>query len=325
MKFSETYLQAVRDSQFIKRLQAGIIEMDNSEFVHHVGCFVSGMNYAALRRVSARSRSPLAYGSAVHIGLENYFRGNAKYLDLAQEEAAKVKLDEMNDPFRNTTRLDMLLRSYVLEYERLRGMQFDIIALDGQPMVEQSFSMPLGELGSVQTVTWGALDISVLWTGKIDLLTLYNDYITPVDHKTTSVMGEKFVDDKIRSTQMLGYTFASRYFSKKLFHDKEVFGTRINALASRSKGFDFKVFDIPYPAWKVDEWVQEALLQLRDMVTKIDRFVQDGVATPIREHCVTKYGRCSYFDACDALPTMRDRYIFDDDYFYVSDWSPLAI
>ena len=92
----------------------------------------------------------------------------------------------------------------------------------------------------------------------------------------------------------------------------------------RSAGFEFKVFDIPYADWKVAEWQQETIQAVHDLVAKIDRFLSTGEAAPTRQHCVTKYGKCPYFDVCDTTPNMRDRFIFDENFFYVSNWSPLG-
>lgn len=325
MIFTDHYVDQVRESDLVKNLKKGLIEMDNSEFTHHVGCEVSGINYGALRRVNARSRSPLAFGSAVHVGLEEFFRGNPKYLDMAQEEAVRTELDSMGDGRRNSDRLDTILRAYALDYQMKPSMQFDLLSIDGTPQVEQSFSVPLGRIPEVHTENFGTISPHIIWTGKIDLLTMFDDMIAPVDHKTTSVMGAKFVDDKVRSSQMLGYTHAARYMSEQLFGGKKVFGVRINALASRSQGFEFALFDIPMHEWKVQEWLQETLNYLAEWVLRLDRFLTTGVASPIREHCVTKYGKCPYFDVCDALPKMRDRVLFDDEYYYVSDWSPLNV
>jgi len=137
-------------------------------------------------------------------------------------------------------------------------------------------------------------------------------------------MGDKFVDDKLRSSQMLGYTYAARYLSETSFDNLPVYGARINALATRTGGYEFKIFDIPIANWKVDEWKAGVLLGMSQYIASIHTFLQTGEVSPTRDHCVTKYGRCAYFDACECMPQMRDRMIFDDEIFAVSNWSPLA-
>jgi len=311
-------------SKFMENLRNGVVQMDNSEFSYWDGCFNSGLYYGMLKRVPSRSRAPLAFGAAVHTGLEAFFLGRETWLAEALATAAQEELDEMGDPKRNTRVLENLLTSYIMEYSRHRDMTFNIINVGLAKGVEKSFTVPLGST-QVSTQNFGGdIAIDILWDGKIDLITDYEQAIWPVDHKTTTVMGEKFVDDKVRSSQMLGYTYATRYLSKTLLNDRPVGGCRINALAMRSAGFEFKVFDIPYADWKVAEWQQETIQAVHDMVAKIDRFISTGEAAPTRQHCVTKYGKCPYFDVCDTTPNMRDRFIFDENFFYVSDWSPLG-
>lgn len=326
MIYSPQFLAAVASSPFVDEIEKGEVTIDNSTSSQWFSCFAAGLYSGALKRMNARSRSPLAFGGAVHAGLESYFRGEAEWRDRALADAAMTELDSLGDPRRNTSKLLDLLESYTLEYSRNPSMQFDILTIDGKPAVEKSFVVPLGQvlLEGTQLKTFVPSAVQVNWSGKLDILAKYEGALAMVDHKTTSVMGEKFVDDKIRSTQMLGYTYAARFLSRELFGGIPVFGARINALASRSAGYEFKIFDIPYPDWKVSEWQQETLAAIKALIVQLDLFLSNGLAVPTREHCVTKYGKCSYFDVCDAAPQMRDRIIFDDDYFFKSDWSPLG-
>lgn len=332
MKFTPHLLAQLAKSNFVEQIRKGVLAIDNSEYVTWDSCFIQGLYYGGLRRVGTRSRAPLAFGGAVHVGLDAFLKGfktlppdelRAKYEELALADAAITKLDELGDPKRNTTRLLDLLSAYTLEYRLSKENQFDILYIDGQPCVEQSFSVPLGTI-EVTTRTWGHVKLEILWTGKIDLLSNYDGAICPVDHKTTSIMGEKFVDDKVRGNQFLGYTYAARYLSNELFGGLPVFGARVNALAMRSSGYEFKIFDIPYPDWKVAEWQEETLANIEMLVMSLDATLVNGYASPTREHCVTKYGKCSYFDCCDLPFNMRDRMLFDDSYYFVSNWSPLG-
>jgi hypothetical protein len=321
MIYSQHFVAQVAKSNFVDQIRKGVLVIDNSEYSTWDSCFAMGVYSGGLRRVNARARAPLAFGGAVHVGIDAYLNGNEKWRDLALADAAITGLDELGDPKRNTTKLLNLLESYFLEYSRNKSMQFDILKVAGQAAVEQSFSVPLGQITC--TFERQLTVVNVVWSGKIDLLTNYEGAITPVDHKTTTVMGEKFIDDKIRGNQMLGYTYAARYLSQKLFGEKPVFGVRINTLAMRQSGYEFKIFDIPFPDWKVAEWQKEVLGSIEDLVTHLDKFLTTGQVVPTREHCVTKYGKCPYFDVCDSPAIMRDRMIFDDSYYFISEWSPL--
>lgn len=321
MIFSPHFLSHIAKSNFVDQIRNGVLTIDNSEYATWSSCFAMGLYAGGLRRVGARSKAPLAFGGAVHAGLDAYLKGNEKWRDIALADAAITELDALGDPKRNTTVLLNLLESYILDYSTNRSMQFDVLKINGVPCVEQSFTVPLGTVEVVFEDK--TIQLQIIWSGKIDLLTRYDGAIAPVDHKTTTVMGEKFIDDKVRGNQMIGYTFAARWMAEKLFGDIPVFGVRINALAMRSTGFEFKQFDIPFPDYKVAEWQRETLVNISDIVRQLDRFLLTSEAVPTREHCVTKYGKCAYFDVCDIPPTMRDRMVFDDSYYFVSKWSPL--
>lgn len=322
MIFSPHFLAQVAKSSFVDQIRKGVLTIDNSEYSSWDACFAKGLYAGALRRVGARSKSPLAFGGAVHAGIDAFLKGQSNWRDIALADAAVTELDSLGDPKRNTNKLLDLLESYTLEYSRMKSLQFKILSVDGKPCVEQSFAVPLGTIETIFQSEYQQLQI--LWSGKIDVLSDYEGAICPVDHKTTTVMGEKFIDDKQRSTQMLGYTYAAKYLAEKLFKGMPVFGVRINALAMRSAGYEFKVHDIPYADWKIGEWQQETLMSIRDLVRQLDHFIATAQVMPTRETCVTKYGKCPYFDVCDSIAPMRDRMIFDDSYFYVSEWSPLA-
>ena len=323
MIFTDSFRQQVLTSRFVTQLQAGVLEIDNSTFTQWDGCFASGIYNGVLRRVSARSRGPLSYGSSVHDGMETFFKtGDAEQgVVAALKRAEKEQLDSLGDSRRNTRILETMMRSYFLEYSRKESMRFNVLKLEGQPAVERSFSVPLGTI--VIAFMGKTLTINVVWTGKIDLLEDYGGEVFVVDHKTTSVMGEKFVDDKERSSQMLGYTYAAKWFAASVLGGRKVGGVRINALATRSTGFEFKIFPIPYADWQIAEWKSETLLALQQLVARLDQFIYTGELAPTRSHCVTKYGKCSYFDVCSLMPQMRDRVLSDDSYYYTSNWSPL--
>lgn len=321
MIYSSHFIQQVAKSNLVQQIKDGVLIMDNSEYSSWDGCFAMGLMAGALKRVNARSRGPLAFGGAVHAGLDAFFKGQQNWREVALADAELTKLDSIGDPKRNTRVLQNLLESYILEYKISKSMRFDILTLEGKPCIEQSFSIPLGEVKV--TFQGKTFTLKIVWMGKMDMLTRYEGALTPVDHKTTTVMGEKFADDLQRGTQMPGYTYAARYLSAQLFGDMPVFGVRINALAMRSTGFEFKQFDLPFPDWKIAEWQHETLTNFADLVYQLDRFLLTGEAIPTRAHCVTKYGKCPYFDVCDTPAKMRDRMIFDDSYYFVSDWSPL--
>ena len=73
MILTERIRKEVLESDIVKRLcNDGELHIDNSDYVGWNQCFVKGLFAGALKRQSARGQGPLAFGSAVHKGLEIY-------------------------------------------------------------------------------------------------------------------------------------------------------------------------------------------------------------------------------------------------------------
>jgi hypothetical protein len=131
-------------------------------------------------------------------------------------------------------------------------------------------------------------------------------------------MGPKFADGYVRSSQMMGYHKATQLIMKD--SGLKIEGVLINALALRSSGYEFKHFLLPTASWKLEEWHSETIYAVMQLVISMAQFLATGEAVPNREHCVTKYGRCSYFDLCEAPHGLRQKQI-DDPLFYVdNEW-----
>ncbi len=313
-------------SDFIRKLKhEKVINMDNTEFTNWNPCLVKGIYFGGLRKISATSVTPLLFGQAVHIGLAKLLLDMPlkTALEAADLDAVKSNLDSFLDPKRNRNTLDMILTSYDSHIKIMPNEKLVPIELNGIKIVEQSFCVPLGVIHFAANELFAeACDIQVNWTGVIDALCYFGNEIWIVDHKTTSIMGEKFIDDKVRSSQMLGYTHVARLLAEKL--GKSVEGVIINALAHRSSGFEFQQFKIPMSEWKIKEWHSETLLAISNIIKATMAFLVSGEAAPNREACVTKYGKCAYFNVCEAVPIVRDRLLQDTSFFSDNTWNPNA-
>lgn len=303
------------------------LSFDNSTFTNWQGCFVKGVLFSGIKRVSARQQAPLRFGSAVHEGLAARLSGksNEKALAIALHTADENKLHECLDDRRNHRTLVSLLTSYFLHCD-ITNSWITPVVLDDKPLVEQAFEFNLGHVMIEGLKYFNDGHYLLKWKGKIDVVERYNGDLWIVDHKTTTVMGEKFIDDKVRGSQMLGYTWAGRHFA--VAFNERVKGVRINALAMRSNGFEFKMFQIPYSDVVIDAWHAETIAACVQHIRALDALLaraanSDTLIVPNRESCVTKYGRCPYFDACDTMPVMMQRMLDDDTLFTDNVWDPL--
>lgn len=319
MNFNPLLLGKIKSSEFYNRL---IVEkrvvLDNTEYTNWNSCFVKGLWNGAIRIVSADGQTPLLFGQAVHVGLENLMRGVDldECIKLAVADANKNKLDNYMDPKRTTANVELILQSYKMHTEIMRNERITPYEHNGQKLVEMPFSIPIG---TFELTTVGKPEtIQVIWSGKIDVIWMINGKIWIVDHKTTSVMGEKFADGYIRSSQMLGYSRVAQLIMDQ--YGLKVEGVCINALASRKGGYEFKQFFLPMSKWKLDEWHVEVIHAVKQLSETLIEFVKTGEAVPNREHCVTKYGRCPYFDLCEAPQLMREKLVVNKEFFVPNTW-----
>jgi hypothetical protein len=326
MRFSPLVVDTVKASTFVNRLKVDKkIMMDNSTFIEWNGCFVKGLYVDGLRRIPAYGVAPLIFGQAVHTGMKALVCGEPleNAIALAMLDAQRDNLDDLCDPRRNTRSLRDMLTGYDAHVKIMPNERLVPVELDGVKIVEKEFSFPIGTIRFPAGVLFPeATEVEVWWNGIMDMLIYYQNEIWVCDHKTTSVMGEKFADDKLRSSQMLGYTHIGRLFEERL--GKKVRGVLINALALRAGGFEFRHFPLPMADWKIQEWHTETLQSIYQLVRNLVDFLGTGEAVPIREHCVTKYGKCKYFDLCENVPSVRERMIFDDGLFKENVWAPGA-
>lgn len=306
------------ERKFHQDLLNGVLEIDNSTFMKLDACDVKGFFGGVLKMQPTRSALPLKFGDAVHAGMEAHLRGESQQdvIDTALARAEHNGLALVADDRRNLSSLVTLFESYFLDY-RLRPEKFDPVVLDGKPMIEQSFALPLG------TLKFQGKDITVVWTGKIDLVSWWNTktQLVGVDHKTTSVMGAQFTDTMERSSQFLGYLWALGNVSKSL--SVPLAGFILNTVAIRKTGFEFKLFSLPYPSWQVEEWKLTTLGKLQQFLTSYEQYLETGFLVPTRESCCTKYGKCEFFSVCQSPPRIRGAALLDSPDFELSTWSPL--
>lgn len=319
------------ESEFFQTLdKENKIVLDNSTFVQFDACAVKGVLGGALRKQPSMSQVHLDFGGAFHEGIDALFTGKnikeAWEIVLATDSYAK--LDDSH-PTKTRENLKKLLVSASIHLDTACPFT-PLYFQDGTPIIEQSFKL---FFGAIPHPLDESRSVEVYWEGKIDMLALYQGSPWIVDHKTTSVMGEKFADTYARSSQMLGYFWAVlsliqkglRVFNKDGsevdLKSKLLKGVCINGVAIRKTGFEFREFPIPLPYGRVAEWVDETLLKLSWLSKELYEFSQSGLIAPTRENCVTKYGRCPFFDVCDAPIEMRDR-LLNSSEFVTSDWSP---
>lgn len=330
MRLTRTQLTRILESELYTKLKhEHFLSFDSSFFEDVDGCDVKALFGGVLKLVANRNESALVFGSAFHSAMDAYYSGKTRDI----QELVGIALAEWNankvpdDLKRNAVSLRTLVESYL--HDVLLGVDFQPITHEGKPCVERGF----------ETVLATHRGHEIRWKGKIDMIVKERGDYWVVDHKTTSVMGEKFADDKFRSNQMLGYTMLARQVL-----GIPVKGVIVNAAAFRtSKGsvsFDFQRFHLPISEHAVYEWAEEVALKLGkllELLLSLEEYAEptrySGADDPTlqlpligttRSLCVSKYGKCKFFDVCQAFISQRDALLFQSGEFKVSTFSPLS-
>lgn len=323
MKLTQELLDRASQSELVAKLQTcSELCLDNTTYEAFVTCPMKGLIERVLRLKPVKPNAAFIFGEAFHKALERYYLGDSieDSMQAGLQLAIKKDLDDLEDGKRNTFMLEELLRFYF--YEEACKEKTHVLSIEGIPMVERSFAFKLGTVSL--TIGDQTRQITITWQGKLDLV-CDDAGIWGEDHKTTSVMGERFAQDKFRSSQMLGYSWAI-YNTLKLFGRQDEFrGMRINAVAMRSKGFERRIFQLPYTSMQLLEWQEETLLTVQNILNELlATLTLTHEVLPRRVSCVSKYGSCPHFDTCQCSPIARERTLLSSGAYEADTWTPLA-
>jgi hypothetical protein len=336
----------------------GCLYIDNSQLENFQTCSRQWQYGYVERRILDKS-SATRFGSAIHKALEwRYLKPDFHaVIDGPDMEAVGLKYladnPDLNEEWRNAEQLQIVLREYnkTYPYETFRihehpkkltlaerwthvagdqtGFSRDLSAtsqhhiLDlarvprqaDKPFVERPFAIPLA------VFAYRGTPVTVIYTGRIDLVTWDGPHLWIWDHKTTSIMGEAYFDGLRMSAQFLGYMWAAN----QLFKTKPT-GYNVNILGSRAptaKGTGKRVELARLPVYKdwslVDEWLTNTIQLLEEVF-----FHANKGNFPLKKvWCVGKFGKCQYYDVC-SLPTPEARRAMISSGLYKNnEWSPL--
>lgn len=325
MQLTETLINECKASEMYQTLlKENTFSIDNTTFVSHTTCPMKGIIERVLRRKPTKMATPLIFGEAFHKALELLALGETeeKALASALAIARDQKLDFADDVKRNSFTLEQMLKFYFMDEEMLSPEdRAEVLKIRDKLMIEQSFSLPLGKVEL--NIKGEVREIKIYWTGKLDAL-VFRLGIWVRDHKTTSVMGEKFAKDKERSDQMLGYSWAAFQILKVFGLESKFKGVEINAIAMRKRGYERRFFRIPYTVYQLQEWQEETLIAVKEILTRVIGILETGVVIPNRNSCVGKYGACPHFDLCETPALAKEKTLLNSGFYEADTWSPLT-
>lgn len=316
-----------------------ILEMDWSSINHFLTCWRASEFALVYSRVMGRTPA-LTYGSALHLSLEAYYRGERDVAKLLQVAAPEF---EANPPglgeWRNMEALEKAIKGYIEKYSALDAFQVKT-TISGELMVEQAFSTPLCEIeinnwipyypdmllpameGSLATKLY-INKLYVQWTGVIDIAAEdgpdHDDLV--IDHKTTSIGGPTYYDQFDLSQQTRGYCWAMSQLTGRPC--RKFMANVIEGRAPTAKGkgnsLDFQRKWVTYTDEQISKWQHDMTSIIKDFIAKL-------VAGDFPENthsCIGKFGKCSYLDVCRLPEKMRGTMLASD--VYTSNiWNPLS-
>ena len=310
-----------------------LLVMDNTAMEKVQRCPTAGRYYLVVGREGHAKNAALAFGGAIHEGLESFYKHettdeqNQAILRYFTENPAPP--DEYRTP---QTALDVM-GFYRQECAVREDYKWLVLSDGNGDIIERPFEIPLGVLEIEQEVApYGYIKkIHVAWSGRIDIVASCFNYNRVVDHKTTSIEGDQFIQSFQLSHQTIGYVWAAQQMFPNLH---PLNGFCLNAIRLKKPTGKVGLTDkgprggepalkffrayFEYSQERIDQWAANALAIIEDFVHCLMR----DFFPLYTNHCFNKFGRCPYFDI-DTIDdqALRLRMLNSDAYKDVT-WDP---
>ena len=257
----------------------------------------------------------LAFGSAIHIFLEDYYIGKSikDSINRAIEyyKPYNETLDVTPREFRTVSNLIRICKAYAEEYgtaahiwETEKAIE-PLKDIDGKPLVEYKFAIPI----------WANEHFDLLLSGTIDLVATYHGYpCVLIDHKTTAMaMNDKFFDNYDWDIQPMLYCKVWKEANKleefPHFVINGVFCKKPTEKGEKSGIFDGVLFKrsslISYSNDQMVEFDKWLCKKLHNIIANLSLISENPKFDPAIDYnmaaCKTVYGDCKYFKVC-SLP-----------------------
>lgn len=291
------------------------------------------LQYSKLQSRILNAPAPaLSFGSALHLAMDvryGKYGASKPSSELFSEQVAVMTKHFTDNPTeedepRNLNWAIEVLKKY---NEIYHTEPFNLLQdHEGKVLCELPFTIKLCDIPTPDGVA-GTLSgtIPINYIGRIDLPVLWDGNVWILDHKTTSMLGDRFFDEKQMSAQQIGYCWAFKQLT-----GQDVKGFCINAI--RTSQMPAK------PKMGIEAWWRETLQRQRYPVTveAMNEWKTNTIAL-IKEFffhyeqqffpqktvwCSGKYGKCQYFGVC-SYPLANREQILASEEFKGNNWSPL--
>jgi len=335
----------MKSTPYCIELKGNQLFMDNSTLSTITSCPRKAAYGFLARRQEVKNRMALFFGGAIHKALEIRDLEQQVLCTAAIEEKMVDALVEYYqdcddvDDYRNLSYAIRTIEKYNKTFAA--DAQVAITLPTGEVAVELAFALPLGQI-FVDAHIWVTdpdiekgepqfryiSHIDLVFTGKIDRVCEKDGGIYLLDHKTTSMGGPTFFDEFFTSHQFRGYKWATQQLL-----GLPVKGVIINGLVCRpplKSGDVNHTFDrqlIPIDDEMVHDWHESFLTIVESFV--LQHIKQDDLpgfqerAYPAYTNsCITKYGKCEFYQVCQLTPSHRNSMLWSGLY-ETNTWNPL--
>lgn len=312
---------------------------DNSTLEIGSTCPRAFQFYKLNKRERTAERAALKFGGAIHEALEIRYRacmdeGAVQFTDDLLDRC----VEKLRSCFTNWTPAPEEWRTFDVAVGALKRYQTLYPIEDSQILaVERPFLKPLGSIvlvnvwtqnhtmvGGVLTpegkpVFHAAITLTILWSGRLDLIKKREDRIYFTDHKTTSMMGPTYFKEFDLASQFHGYSWAIEQELGHLPYACEVNALGIRKPTRTGVPYEFERKPILIYRELVTEWANDTLTILTTLLS----YASNEFFPKHTKHCQGKYGECQYKNICISPDqASRDLLLSTGEYSDVT-WSPL--
>jgi hypothetical protein len=310
--------------------------VDNSTLEVGTRCPTAFFYNCVLRREAFARNAALTFGGAIHKGFEALLRNADKN---AQDFAITKYFSENPTPpdeYRTVVAALQILKHYRVR-SQFPDYEWEILQDHGAPIIERPFELPLGTIeinADISLPNWPSPQfvklIHVAWSGRIDLVARTMGHNRVVDHKTTSLGGDRFSQPFFLSHQAIGYVWAAQ----QQFPALNIDSFCVNAVKFKKPlgdgpidkpgprggepALDFFRIYYTYTPDRIEEWKNNSMTIIEDLVHCIVR----QTYPMFTYNCFNKFGRCQYYDVCTLESREVRRRMIMSDAFTPVTWAP---
>lgn len=312
-----------------------LLVLDNTSLEKIKRCHKSAEFYLILGREAHAKNAALTFGGAIHEGIESFLLGES--IDVQNQKIVSYFTNNPapSDDYRTVQNALEVLKHYRRRSDPLLhpDYEWEIQSDSRGPIIERAFELPLDVLEGEWT--WQGQEvrkIHIAWSGRIDLIAQVNQRVRVVDHKTSSIDGDQFIQSFQLSSQTIGYLWAAR----QIWPELNVNGFCLNCIrfkrptgscgiAERGpRGGDpalafFRAY-YDYEDQRIARWHNDTVLLIEDFLHSLSR-----QSFPMNDrHCFDKFGVCPYFNVCVIDNESMGRNLVLSDAFKPVTWNPVA-